>query len=176
MIRIGHDTDIVTRRGGRIERMKSECSSTSMLELCAESAQWAKQRESELGHSAPNCPTAAELWRVVEILKEIHAGDKMSAQQADVYMQELEGISDKWLDPEGDSIGMRLHSVLEGAIEGLSAELEVAFPESAEMFRKKASLRAAKQAIQRTLYLRSLNPSWLSRTWTRLSARRSRSE
>jgi hypothetical protein len=166
----------MARRGGRIERMKSECSSKSVLELCAESAQRAEQRESELGHSAPNCPTAAELWRVVEILKEIHAGDKMSAQHANAYMKELEGISDKWLDPEGDSIGMRLHPVLEGAIEGLSQSLEVAFPATAEMFREKASLRVLKQAIQRTTYLRSLNPSWLSRIWTRLSARRSRSE
>jgi hypothetical protein len=156
--------------------MKSECSSMSVLELCAESAQWAEQRESELGHSAPNCPNAAELWRVVEIMKEIHAGDKMGAQQANACMQELEGISDRWLDPEGDSIGMRLHPVLEGAIEGLSQSLEVAFPDSAEMFRKRASLRGLKQAIQRRTYLRSLNPSWLSRIWTRLSARRSRSE
>ncbi len=160
--------------------MKSECSSTSVLESCAESAQWAEQRESELGHSLPNCPTAAELWRADEILKEINAaaraGDKIRADQANVYLVELEGISDKWLDPEGDPIGMRLHPVLEGVIEGLSAELEVAFPESAEVFRKKASLRALRQAMQRTIYLRSLNPSWLRRIWTRLSARRSRSE
>jgi hypothetical protein len=156
--------------------MKSECTSTSVLELCAESAQWAEQRESELRHSAPNCPTAAELWHVVEILKDIYAGDKMSAQQANAYILELEGISDKWLYPEGDSIGIRLHPILESAIEGLSQSLEAAFPDSAEMFRKKASLRGLKQAVQRTTYLRSLNPPWWSRVWIRLSARRSRSE
>ena len=129
-----------------------------------------------MGHPAPNCPTSAEIRRAVEILKEIHAGDKMSTQQVNAYLQELEGISDKWLDPEGDSIGMRLHPVLEGAIEGLSESLEVAFPDTAEMFRKKASLRKLGQAIRRTIYLRSLNPSWLSRVWKRLSARHSRSK
>jgi hypothetical protein len=131
--------------------MKSESSSTPALELWAESAQWAEQRESELGHPAPNCPAAAELWRAVEIVKEIYTGDKMSAQQANAYMQELEGISDKWLDPENDPIGVRLHPVLEGVIEGLSQSLEVAFPESAETFRKKVRLRALKQTIQRSI-------------------------
>jgi hypothetical protein len=141
------------------------------IEWCAESARWAEKRESELGHTAPNSPTAEELWHVVEIVTEIYAGDKVSAQQANTYMVELERISDKWLYPEGDPIGTRLHPFIEELIKGLSAELQAAFPESADKFREKASLRAVKQATQRTLYLRSLNPSRLSRIWTRLSGR-----
>jgi hypothetical protein len=104
--------------------MQSEGSSTSLLELCAESVEWAEQRESQLGHPVPNCPTAAELWRAVEIVKEMFAGDKVDAHHANAYLVELEGISDKWLDPEGDPIGMRLHPVLEGLIEGLSQTLQ----------------------------------------------------
>ncbi len=56
-------------------------------------------------------------------------------------MQELEGISDKWLDPESDPIGARLQPVLEEVIEGLGQTLGVASPEIAETFRKRASLR-----------------------------------
>ena len=156
--------------------MKSDSSSTAALEFLAEFAQLAEQRESELGLPAPNCPTAAELWRVVEIMKELHSGDTMGAQQANAYMQELAGISDKWLDPENDPIGVRLHPVLEGTIEGLRGSLEVAFPESAETFRTWGRLRPAQQALQRAVYLRSLKPSWLNRVWTRLAARRSKSE
>lgn len=149
--------------------MKSEDSSTSAIEFFAESAQWAEQREFELGRAAPNCPTAAELWRAVEIVKEVYANDDMGTAQINAYMVELEGISDKWLDPEGDPIGVRLHPVLEGLIGGLSQSLEAAVPGGAEMLRQKASLRAVKQAAQRTVYLRSLNPSWLSRIWSKLS-------
>ena len=141
-------------------------------EWCAESAQWAEQRESELGHPVPNCPTAAELWRVVEIMKEIYANDKATAQQANIYLVELEGISDKWIDPESDPIGVRLHPYLEAVIGSLSQTLEAALPESAEIYRKKASLRAVKQAAQRTVYLRSLNPSWLRRIWTAMQTRK----
>src|SRR4051794_3289345 len=110
--------------------MKSESRSTATLELCAESAQGAEQRESELGKPVPNCPTAVEIRRGVEIVSEIFTADKLNAKQADAYLQELMKISDKWLDPEGDSIGVRLHPVLEQVIEDLNQELERAFPES----------------------------------------------
>ena len=69
----------------RIERMKSEDSSTSAFEFF-ESAQWAEQRESELGRAAPNCPTAAELWRVVSIVKDVYANDQMGTAQINAYM------------------------------------------------------------------------------------------
>jgi hypothetical protein len=144
--------------------------------LWTESAQSAQQRESELGHPAPNCPTAAELWRVAQIVKEIQTGEDMSAQQANAYRLELAGISDKWLDPESDPIGVRLHPVLEGMIESLTQSLEAAFPESSETFHEWARMRNLKQGMQRTMYLRSLNTSWLSRTWARLSPRRSKGE
>jgi hypothetical protein len=153
--------------------MKSESSSTPALELWEEFAQSAEHRESELGHPAPNCPTAAELWRVVEIVNEIYTGDGTTAQQTNIYIQELEGISDKWLDPESDPIGVRLHPALEEVIEGMSQSLEVAFPDSAELFSKKASLHKLKQVMQRTIYLRSLNPSWLNRFWARIWPSRS---
>jgi hypothetical protein len=166
----------VTLRDGRIERMKSESASTSVPELCAEFAEGVERRESELGHAAANCPSAVELWRVVEIAKQIHAGNEMMAQQANAYLQELEGISDKWLDPETDPVGVHLKPVVEGLIDGLSQELQKAFPDSAEMFRKKADLRKLKQSMQRTIYVRTPKPSRLSRVWKGLSLRRSKSE
>lgn len=90
--------------------------------------------------------------------------------------RELAEISDKWLDPESDPIGVRLRPLLEQVIEGLNQELERAFPESAETFRKWASLRVTKQAVQRAVYLRSQNPSPLSRIWAKVPLRRSKSE
>ena len=66
----------------------------------------AEQQESELGDPASNCPTASELWRVVENVNEIHTGDEMrTPTQINACMQELAGISDKWLDPESDRNG-----------------------------------------------------------------------
>lgn len=156
--------------------MTPESDSTSVAELCTESARWAERRESELGHPPPNCPSAVELWRVVEIAKQIHDGKEMVAQQANAYMLELEEISDKWLDPETDPIGVHLQAVVEGLIEGLSQELQKAFPNSAEMFRKKADLRKLKQSMQRTIYVRTSKPPCLSRVWKWLSPRRSKSE
>lgn len=156
--------------------MGSESGSASPREWCAGFARLAEQRESELGHPAPNCPTASELWRVVEIVNKIDAAPKTSAQQATAYLTELEGICDKWPDPEGDPIGVRLHPFLEEVIEGLSRELEVALPDRAEMLREKANLRKLKQTMRRTLYLRRLNPHWLNRVWARLAALRLRSD
>jgi hypothetical protein len=156
--------------------MGLESGSASAREWCARFAHLAEQRESELGHPAPNCPTAAELWRAVEIVNNIDTVPKTSAQQATAYITELEGICDKWLDPEGDPIGVRLHPFLEEVIEGLSRELEVALPQRVEMFREKANLRKLRQTMRKALYLRRLNPHWLNRVWARLSTRRSRSD
>ena len=156
--------------------MGSESSSASAREWCAGFAHLAEQRESELGHPAPNCPTAAELWRVVEIVNKIETVRKTSAPQATAYLTELEGICDKWLDPEGDPIGVRLHPFLEEVIDGLSQELEAALPHRVEMFRETANMRKLKQTMRRALYLRGPKPSWLNRVWARLSARRSRSK
>jgi len=140
-------------------------------------ATYAEKRESELGHPAPNCPAAAELWRLVEIVKEINTGDEMrTPAQINAYIQALAGISDKWLDPESDPIGARLHPIIEDIIDALRQSLETAMPEGAESLRSWANLRAVKQAAQRTIYRRSLNPSLLNRVWAKLTTRRSKTE
>jgi hypothetical protein len=140
--------------------------------LCVEFAERAEQRESELGHPAPNCPTAVEIWRAVEIVNEILTTKTMTAEQAAYLEKDLAGIADKWLDPCSDPIGEQLHPVLEHVIDALNQELERAFPERAEMFRERASLRKLKQTMRRTIYLRNLNASWLNQVWAKLSSRR----
>jgi hypothetical protein len=94
-----------------------------VLELWAECAERAEQRESELGHPVPNCPTATEIRRTAEIVNEIFSAGEMTAQQAADLQAELAGISDKWLNPESDPVGVLLHPVLEGVIDGLNHEL-----------------------------------------------------
>ena len=155
--------------------MKPESGSVSLPELCAECARRAERREVRLGHAVPNCPSAAELWRVVEIAKDISAGDRIIAHQANAYMHELERISDKWVNPEADVIGVRMQPVVEALIDDLRQELEGAFPDISMIFQKRANLRKSKQLMERSRYLRDSKQSWLNRVWNRV-LNRSRSE
>ncbi len=83
----------------------------------AESVRLAEQRESELGYPVPNCPTAAELRRAAEIVNEIQTGYTLrTPAQLSAYKQELAEISDNWIDPESDPIGVHLRPALERVI------------------------------------------------------------
>ncbi len=149
--------------------MASEANSLSARKQWAEFVQLAEQRESELGHPVPNCPTAAQLRRYPEILSELQRGESLALAQLWAYMQELAKISDSWIDPESDPIGVHLHPTLEKSIEGLRELLNDYVPEAGGLSKTWAGSRALAQAAKRTVYREGLNPPPpLLRLWRNL--------
>ncbi len=85
-------------------------------------------------------------------------------------MQALATISDKWVDPESDSIGAELHPRIELAIDSLRKELQTALPDGAATLQQWASLRIVAPCARRAMHRQRLNPSPLKRLWQKIVA------
>lgn len=59
----------------------------------------AAKRESQLGRPVENCPTAADLQRIVNIFREL-AGQQQffTVSEVNKLMESLVEVSDKWVD------------------------------------------------------------------------------
>jgi hypothetical protein len=156
----------------RTPEVPMDCEPESLgraVEFYSHFACLAEQREAKLGHPVTGCPTATELWSVVESFKAVSKAEE-SPTPSEIWAlaQALAAVSDKWVDPEKDAIGAEVYDVLESTIEGLRRMLERSIPDRANELQKWSNVRVSSHCSRRTVYLQSLNPPWFTRLWRKL--------
>lgn len=141
-----------------------QSSGKALAVFFAQYAQMAEAREAKLGHAVENCPTSADLWGLVGISQHLSAlSDPVPVGEADALMRALAAVSDKWVDPASDAIGVQLHGNIESLIGDLQQLIGETLPDAAEPLQQWNSLRRLEQAMRRAVYLRKrIRPKFLS--------------
>jgi hypothetical protein len=117
-------------------------------------AQLAEAREAQLGRPLENCPTAADMWALVEIFRHLSTlSDPVQAGEVNTMMRALADFSDKYVDPESNLVDKQVHMEVEALIDDFRELICQAFPEAAEQLQQWSSLRHLRQTMRRTLYL-----------------------
>jgi hypothetical protein len=147
---------------------------TNSSQLFKRFADHVKKHEEELGSTVTTAPTSADLNSVVKIIERLETFDDIPAAECKSLIDQLAAVSDKWIYPDSDPIGAQLHPILERTIAALCDSFSEAIPEIAEHQKKWQELRLVRQAVQRRLYIDSLNPGRLERLrrWLSRGAKR----
>jgi hypothetical protein len=129
------------------------------------------QREDGIGGPAPDGPTSAEMQSAAELLRDVleRTDDgSATASQLNDAIQGLAAVSDKWIDPEADPLGIEAREFLEGSIYQFGLLLDQVVPQQKELRQKWADLRVLAHCANRTVRRGELNPPLFTRLWRNL--------
>ena len=126
-----------------------------------------KEREEQLGHPAEDGPSYKDMAYLYRLFVSIEQMEhSLPPSDVNAAMRHIEGVLDSWLEPELDPIGKVIYPVLDQVHANLGELLDKAVPESAELRRRQADLRALDKAIRRRMAHQK--PSLFSRLAKRL--------